>query len=184
MFRLRRLFWEKMRDRNVRQLVRQSQQYHQLNVPFAFIKLRLDEVESLPNLENMASSDKSNDKKISRFADAALTSLFYFKLDKLTEFMGRCYKGSGSIRYTLSSDKQHLEALINWMCTKQATFYLDSQILLLITNNANYFNADGQFHIHMDLRIQSEFSITLTYRNSEHFHISASPFKRTKLKKR
>lgn len=173
-----------MRDRNVRRLVRQSQRYHRLNVPFASIEPRLDEVESLPNLENMASSDESNDEKIGRFADAALASLFYFELDELTEFVGGCYEGSGSIRCTLSSDKQHLEALIDWMCTKQAAFHLDSRMLLLITNDADCFNADGQFRIRVDLRIQSGFSVTLTYGNSEHFHISASPFERTKLEKR
>ena len=61
----------------------------------------------------MASSNKLNDKKIGCFTNATLASLFYFELDELTEFVGGYYKGSGSIRYTLLSDKQHLEALIN-----------------------------------------------------------------------
>jgi hypothetical protein len=99
--RLWRMFWEKMRDRHVKQVFRMHPRYHRLDTEFDGEPPRLDCTESIDNLKLKAQGDHSVSKIIDNIARCAIASKFYFELDSVPEGCNGEYTGFGAI-YSIS----------------------------------------------------------------------------------
>ena len=80
-----RLFWEKMRDRQVKQAFRTYPRYHRLDIEFDGPIPRLDNIQSMQELQLKAQEDHSVSEVIDNIARCAIAYLFYFELDLIPE---------------------------------------------------------------------------------------------------
>jgi hypothetical protein len=83
--RLWRMFWERMRGRHIKHVFRTHPRYHRLDTEFDGELLRLDNTESIYELQLKAQEDYSISKVIDNIARCAIASLFYFELDSMPE---------------------------------------------------------------------------------------------------
>ena len=83
--RLWRTFWEKMRDRQVKQIFRTHPRYHRLDTEFDGVEPRLDNMKSMQELQSKVENDDSVSNVIDNIARYAKASLFYFELDSIPE---------------------------------------------------------------------------------------------------
>ena len=95
--RLCRMFWEKMRDRKIRQAFKTHPRYHRLDVKFDHIEPRLDDARSIPELKSTVQADYLISKLIDSIIRCLIVSLFYFELDSIPERFNGKSVGTGYI---------------------------------------------------------------------------------------
>ena len=99
--RLYRMFWEKMRDRKIRQAFQTHSRYHRLDIEFDHAEPRLDDRRSIPGLKSKVQTDDSISEVIDSVARCMIASLFYFELDSRPERLDGKSIGTGHIQCSL-----------------------------------------------------------------------------------
>lgn len=102
-----------MRNRQVKQVFRTYPRYHRLNTEFNGPIPRLDNVQSIHELQLTAQEDYSASKVIENIARYAIASRFYFELDSKPEKCNGEYIGTGSIFCTIHQSDRALQLLFN-----------------------------------------------------------------------
>ncbi|KAI9855647.1 MAG: hypothetical protein M1813_009693 [Trichoglossum hirsutum] len=174
--RLCRMFWEKMRDKNVRQIFRTHPRYHRLDIEFDGAEPGLDDTRSIPELKLKAQADRSLSKIIDNIAHCVIASLFYFELDSIPERCNGEYVGSGYILCFLRRSDLALEVLLNQLSSSSAGFYLNDYPIPGTVGDNSFFGKDGSFRKPVKLNISEKFTLSLKQGDSEPYNISGSPF--------
>lgn len=179
--RLCRMFWEKMRDRQVRQIFRTHPRYHRLDVEFDGIEPRLDNTKSLHELQLKVENDDSVSNVIENIARCAKASLFYFELDSIPEGCNGHYIGTGSILCSLRQTDPHFKLLLDQLSSIVATFYLNNCPIPGAVGDRSFIGKDGNFRKRVELNLSGKFTIALKQGDSDPCHISGSPYMIDKL---
>jgi hypothetical protein len=174
--RLCRLFWEKMRDRQVKQVFQTHPRYHRLDTEFDGAVPRLDNIQSIPELQLKAQEDSSASEVIENIARCAIASIFYFKLTSLPERRNGDYIGTGFILCWLRQDDPAFEALFNKLSRTSATFYLNDDPIPGVIGDGSFIGRDGNFRKLVELNLNGRFTISLKQSDSEPCNISGSPY--------
>lgn len=174
--RLCRILWEKMSDRKVRQLFQDNPRYHRLDVSLGDSDIRLDDVESIPDLKFKALSDESISMSIKTAASCLVASLFYFELAGEPHRLGTSYSGQGYILCTLSPSYPGISALLDRLALTKSKFFVNDISIENSFNRKFCLGADGSFRLAVEFKVEKEFSITLRQDKKNVYHISASPF--------
>ena len=178
--RLCRLFWEKMRDKKIRQAYHSHPRYHRLNVKFDGEEPQLDDIMSIPGLKSEVQGNDSISDEIDHVARCMIASLFYFELDSKPERNDGKYIGSGRILCSLRSHEPSFKELFDRLSSIPAQFYLDQHVIAAVEDSP-CFDKDGNFRIQVELNTADRFAISLQERSSEPYNISGSPFSVRKL---
>jgi hypothetical protein len=173
--RLCRLFWEKMRDKNVRQAFLSHPRYHRLNIQFDGDEPRLDDAQSIPLLKTIAEKDESVSDSIENIARCVIASLFYFELDSIPRRTGGKYVGSGHILCSIRRGDPAFRVLFDRLFGMAAQFWVNKCPWIDI-NDSSCFDSHGNFKKALELSTEDKFSISLKQDSSETFEISGSPF--------
>jgi hypothetical protein len=173
--RLCRLFWEKMRDKKVRQAYHSHPRYHRLNVKFDGEEPQLDDVMSIPALKSKVTGDDSISDGVDHIARCIIASLFYFELDSKPESSDGKYIGSGRILCSLRSHDPSFKELFDQLSSISAQFYFDQHVIAAV-KDLSCFDKDGNFRIQVELNTVDRFTVSLQANSSEPYNISGSPF--------
>ncbi|KAF8856244.1 FabD/lysophospholipase-like protein [Acephala macrosclerotiorum] len=172
--RLWRMFWEKMRDRQVKQVFRTYPRYHRLDTEFDGPLPRLDNIQSIHELQLKAQEDPSVSKVIDNIARYAIASLFYFELDSKPEKSNGDYTGIGSIFCTIRQSDPAFQPLLDQL--SNATFYLNNCPIPGTVDDHSFIGKDGNFRKRVELSLSGRFTISLKQGDSEPCNISGSPY--------
>ncbi|KAK1754174.1 patatin-like phospholipase-like protein [Echria macrotheca] len=165
--RLCRLFWEKMRDKKVREAFQSHPRYHRLNVQFEGDEPRLDDVQSIPDVKLKVQDDPSVCETIDNIARCMIASLFYFELDSRPQRLG----GKPS--------EPAFGVLFNRLSTS-GQFWINGAPVADIQDDSCFDN-QGNFRIKVEINTDDRFTVTLKQDSSEPCNISGSPFSVRKL---
>ncbi|KAI9767636.1 MAG: hypothetical protein M1840_005507 [Geoglossum simile] len=179
--RLCRMYWEKIRDRKVRQIFQTHPRYHRLDIEFDGPEPRLDDTNSMPDLKSKAQADRSLSKVIDNIARCVIASLFYFELDSIPERSNGEYIGSGCILCSLQYNNPAFRVLLDRLSSNNARFYLNDCPIPGIVGDSSSFSRDGNFCKRLELKVINKFIISLKQDESEPCNISGSPFSIDKL---
>jgi hypothetical protein len=179
--RLWRMFWEKMRDRQVKQLFRTHPRYHRLDTEFDGAEPRLDSTKSMQELQLKVENDESISNVIDNIARCAIASLFYFELDSMPEGCNGQYIGTGFILCSLRQTDPPFKLLLDQLSSISATFYLNNCPILGAVGDRYSLGKDGNFRKRIELSLSGKFTITLKQGDSDPCHISGSPYLMDKL---
>lgn len=178
--RLCRLFFEKMRDKKLRQAFQAHPRYHRLNVQFDGEEPRLDDVHSIPRLRYKAEEDESISERIERVAHCFIASLFYFELDSLPRRVDGKYLGTGRILCSIPQKDPAFSQLFGRLSGSSAHFWIDGWPEVQVVDDDS-FDKDGNFRKRVELNTDGRFAITLKQNAAEPCNISGSPFSVDKL---
>jgi hypothetical protein len=173
--RLCRLFWEKMRDRKVKQMHRAHPRYHRLNLQFEGGEPRLDSVMCMPEMRRKAQADPSLDEPIATVARAMVASLFYFELDAAPELSAGRYNGKGKILCALGPSEPGFRELFRRMSDSSAQILVNDRPVSTV-NDPACFDKEGNFRKPVDLDGHGSLGISLREASFRPSHISGSPF--------
>jgi hypothetical protein len=95
--RLWRIFWERIRNKYVKQIFRTYPRYYRLDTEFNGTLPRLDDTKSIYKLQLKAQEDYLITKVIDNIVRYAITSLFHFELDLIPKGCNGKYIGTSSI---------------------------------------------------------------------------------------
>ncbi|KAI9772432.1 MAG: hypothetical protein M1840_000635 [Geoglossum simile] len=174
--RLCRMYWEKIRDRKVRQVFRTHPRYHRLDIEFDGPEPRLDDTGSMPKLKSKVQTDRSLSKIIDNIARCVIASLFYFELDSIPERSNGEYIGTGYILCSLRYNNPAFRVLLDRLSSSNARFYLNGYLVPGIVGDPSSIGRDGNFRKWLELRVINKFTISLKQDESEPCNISGSPF--------
>lgn len=174
------MFWEKSRDKKVRQAFQTHPRYHRLNIEFDGDEPRLDDTASIPELKNRVDGDASLVKKIDRIANCFIAALFYFELDAIPLRANGKYMGSGRILCEIRRNNPAFQELFDQLSSVQAQFLLNGWPIAT-ASDPSCFGKDGNFRKQVSLNTEDGFTITLVQGTSEPSDISRSPFSVEKL---
>jgi len=177
--RLCRLFWEKIKDKNVRQAFHAHPRYHRLNIQFEGDEPRLDDTQSIPSIKAMAQEDKSLSSIITNVARYMIASLFYFELESIPQRSGGKYIGTGHILCSIRCSDPGFQLLFDRLSRSSAQFWING--LPVIDVDDSCFDGGGNFRKQVDLDTDNRFAIALKQDPSGPCNISGSPFSITKL---
>lgn len=177
--RLCRMFWERMRDKHVKQIFRTHPRYHRLDTEFDGALPRLDNTKSIHELQLKAQEDRSITKVIDNIARCAIASLFYFKLDPIPEVYNRNHIGTGSIFCSVRRSDPAFKLLLDQL--SNATFYLNNSPIPGEVGERSFIGKDGNFRKRVELSLGGKFTISLKQGDSEPCNISGSPYSIEKL---
>jgi hypothetical protein len=172
--RLCRMFWERMRDKHVKQIFRAHPRYHRLDTEFDGALPRLDDTKSIYELQLKAQEDHSITKVIDNIARCAIASLFYFALDSIPEACNGKHTGTGTIFCSLRRSDPSFELLLDRL--SDATFSLNNCPLPGEVGEPSFFDEDGNFGKRVELSLDGRFTISLRQGDSEPCNISGSPY--------
>jgi hypothetical protein len=179
--RLCRMFWEKMRDRKIRQAFQMHPRYHRLNSELDLTEPRLDEANSMPALKLKVQADDSISKAIDSIARCMIASLFYFELDSIPDRIDGKYVGIGHIQCLLRRNSPAFSLLLRQLSNCSAAFYLDDCPIPGRLGDSSFFGADRNFRKRVELNVADRFVISLKQGNSEPCNISGSSYSINKL---
>ena len=179
--RLWRMFWEKMRDRHVKQVFRTHPRYHRLDTEFDGALPRLDDTKSIHELQLKAEEDHSITKVIDNIARCAIASVFYFELDSIPEGCNGEYRGTGFILCSLRQGDPAFKVLLDQLSKSSATFYVNNSPIPGTVGDFSFIGKDGNFRKRVELSLSGRFTITLRQDDSEPCNISGSPYSIEKL---
>jgi hypothetical protein len=179
--RLCRLFWEKMRDRQVKQVFRTHPRYHRLDIEFEGAVPRLDDIHNIHELQLKAQEDPSVSKVIDNIARCAIASIFYFKLGPFPERCNGNYTGTGFILCCLQQGDPAFKVLLDQLSRTSATFCLNDDPIPGVIGDRSFISRDGNFRKRVELNISGRFTISLKQGESELCNISGSPYSIEKL---
>jgi hypothetical protein len=172
--RLWRMFWEKMRDRQIKQVFRNYSRYHRLDIEFDGPLPRLDNIQSIHELQKRAQEDDSVSKVIDNIARSAIASLFYFELDSKPGKYDKEYIGVGSIFCTIRQSDPAFQLLLDQLSS--ATFYFDNRLIPGTVGDRSFIDQDGNFRKRVELSVNGRFTVTLKQGDSEPCNISGSTY--------
>ncbi|KAH9204856.1 patatin-like phospholipase-like protein [Leptodontidium sp. 2 PMI_412] len=177
--RLWRMFWERMRDRHVKQVFRTHPRYHRLDIEFDDELPRLDNTKSIHELQLKAEEDNSVSKIIDNIARCAIASKFYFELDSVPEGCNGEYTGVGFILCSIRRGDGGFEDLLDQQ--SKSSFYLNNFPLPGTIGDRSFIGKDGNFRKRVEFSLSGRFTITLKQGDSEPCNISGSPHSIEKL---
>ena len=159
--RLIQLLWEKMRDKNVRNLFYACPWYHRLDIEFDDNEPSLDDIRSIPLLQSIAERDISKNNVIERIANKMVASLFYFELDALPERLNGRNICCGRLLCLISVTDSAFSLLMEKLSKSSATFKIPYD---KISGNFTYFSQYKQnFEIKIKFIVIERFYILLVY---------------------
>jgi hypothetical protein len=179
--RLWRMFWERMRDRHVKQVFRTHPRYHRLDTEFDGEIPRLDDTKSIHELQLKAQEDHSVCKVIDNIALCAIASLFYFELGSAPELFNGEFIGTGFILCGVYRTDPAFRDLLDQLSRSSVTFYLNNCPIPGTVGDSSFVGKDGNFRKRVELRLSGKFTISLQQGDSEPCNISGSPFSVEKL---
>ncbi|KAI9772425.1 MAG: hypothetical protein M1840_000628 [Geoglossum simile] len=179
--RLCRMYWEKIRDRKIRQIFQTHPRYHRLDIEFDGPEPRLDDTNSMPGLKLKAQADRSLSKVIDNIARCVIASLFYFELDSIPEKSNGEHIGTGRILCSLRYNNSAFKVLLDRLSSNNVRFYLNDCPIPGIVGDSSSFSRDGTFRKRLELKVTSKFMISLKQDETEPCNISGSPFSIDKL---
>ena len=168
------MFWERMRDRHVKQIFRTNPRYHRLDTAFDGVLPRLDNTKGIHELQLKAQEDCSMTGIIDNIARCAIASLFYFELDSIPEGYNGKHIGTGSIFCSVRQSDPAFQLLLNKLAT--ATFYLQNSPLTGQVGDRSFLGKDGNFRKQVELNFNGKFTISLKQDDAEPCNISGSPY--------
>ncbi|KAI9656458.1 MAG: hypothetical protein M1821_004664 [Bathelium mastoideum] len=177
-----RAFWESMRGKRAWKTLtgsgrtKSSGKYHRLDIEFDGPEPRLDDVESIPNLQSKVAADTSISKVVDNIARCAIASLFYFELDSIPKHINGKYVGSGSIFCVLCRRDPAFAVLIQKLAKGNGAFVIGDCRLPGAFGDESCFDKDGNFQKHVVLSVHNKFSVFLREGNLNPCNISGSPF--------
>ncbi|PVH69548.1 hypothetical protein DL98DRAFT_624539 [Cadophora sp. DSE1049] len=174
--RLWRMFWERMRDRYVKQVFRTHPRYHRLDTEFDDEMLRLDNIKSIHKLQLKAQEDNSVSKVIDNITRCAIASRFYFELDSVLEGCNGEYTGVGFILCSIRRGDDAFEFLLDQLSKSSSTFYLNNCPIPGTVGDRSFIGKNGNFRKRVELSLSGRFTITLKQGDSEPCNISGSPY--------
>ena len=175
------MFWEKMRDRKVRQAFKTHPRYHRLDVKFDHVEPRLDNARSIPELKSKVQADHLISKLIDSIVRCLVASLFYFELDSIPERFNDKSVGTGYIQCSLRHNSPVFSLLLNQLLSNSAGFYLNDHPILGRFGDTSFLGTDGNFRKPVELNVIDRFAISLKQGNSEPCNISGSLYSIDKL---
>ncbi|KAH7363553.1 phospholipase [Plectosphaerella cucumerina] len=173
--RLRRLFWEKMGDRKVRQVLQRQRRYHRLTVHFDGDEPMLDNARCMPEMGRKARDDPSLSEPIAHLRRCMIASLFYFELDSLPERRGGRYVGTGSILCTIRRAEPGFRELFSQMLERSVQIILDGRPVSAV-GDAACFDREGNFRKAVELDTCGTLQIALREGATAPCDIGRSPF--------
>ena len=179
--RLGRLFWERMRDIDARQIFQAHPGYFRLAPKFDGPEPMLDDVHSMHDLKEKVESDDSLSTMVDDIAWQLISSLFYFELDAIPQTCEGKFVGAGYIRCVLVKNDPAFHELFARLSCNQSEFLLDEGPITGSFLDRSYFGKDGNFRKRIDLQTLDRFSINLKRAGSAPCNISGSPFSMEKL---
>jgi hypothetical protein len=165
-----------MRDRQVKQVFRTHPRYHRLDTEFDGAVPRLDNIQSIPELQLKAQEDSSASEVIDNIAHCAIASIFYFKLSSLPERRNGDYIDTGFILCWLRQDDPAFKVLFNKLSETSATFYLNDDPIPGVLGDGSFIGRDGNFRKRVELNLNDRFTISLKQGGLEPCNISGSPY--------
>jgi hypothetical protein len=169
-----------MQDRQVKQVFRTYLRYHRLDTEFDGPLLRLDNIQSIHDLQLRSQEDDSISEVINSIARHAIASLFYFKLDSKPGKYDKEYIGVGSIFCTIRQSDLAFQPLLDQL--SNSAFYLDNYPIIGKIGDRSFISKDGNFRKRVELSVNDRFTIFLKQGDSEPCNISGSPYSVEKLK--
>lgn len=179
--RLCRMFWEKMRDRKIRQAFQTHPRYHRLDIEFDHAEPRLDDRRSIPELKSKVQTDDSISKVIDSVARCMVASLFYFELDSMPERLDGKSVGTGHIQCSLRRNSPAFSLLLHQLSRNSAVFYFNEYPIPGRIGDTSFLGADGNFRKRVELNVAERFTISLKQGSSQPCNISGSPYSVEKL---
>jgi hypothetical protein len=179
--RLWRMFWERMRDRHVKQVFQTHPRYHRLDVEFDGALPRLDNTKSMHELQLKAQEDHSVSNVIDNIARSAIASVFYFELGSVPEGCNGEYTGAGFILCWVCRGDPAFKVLLDQLSRSSATFYLNNRPIPGTVGDCSFIGRDGNFRKRVELNLSGRFTISLKQDDSEPCNISGSPYSIEKL---
>lgn len=173
--RLCRLFWEKMRDKKVRQAFHAHPRYHRLNFEFDGEEPRLDNTESMSELQSKVDEDPSLSTRIDNIARCVIASFFYFELDAAPRRCNGKFVGSGRILCVVKCGDPAYRELFDQLASIRA-YLVVNDCPIVAVNDPSCFGKDGNFRKLIDLETADRFAIYLKQDAVEPYNISGSPF--------
>ena len=179
--RLCRLFWEKMRDKKIRQAFQNNPRYHRLDVEFDQAEPRLDDTKTMSELKSKVQVDTSLSGAIDSIARHMLASLFYFELESIPEKINGKFVAVGHIQCLERRRDPAFSLLLHRLLDCSATFYLDGCPIPGNFGDSSFLDADGNFRKRVELNVSDKFTVCLKQGRSEPCNISGSPYSLQKL---
>jgi len=180
--RLCRLFWEKMRDKKVRQAFQAYPRYHRLNIQFDDDEPRLDDIQSIPGVISKAQEDNSLSETIENIARCVVASLFYFELDSVPRLFGGKYIGTGYILCSIRHKDPAFRVLFDRLSKNSSQFLVNGcPVIDVDIDDTSCFDGSGNFRKKIELNTDDKFSVSLKQDSSKPYNISGSPFSVSKL---
>lgn len=173
--RLRRLFWEKMGDRKVRQVLQRQRRYHRLTVHFDGDEPMLDNARCMSEMGRKARDDPSLSGPIAHLRRCMIASLFYFELDSLPERHRGRYTGTGSILCTIRRTEPGFRELFSQLSERSVQIVVDGRPMTAI-GDAACFDREGNFRKAVALDTYGTLQIALREGASAPCDIGRSPF--------
>ena len=170
--RLWRLFWEKMRDRQLKQVFRAYPRYHRLDTEFDGPVPRLDDIQSIHRAHS--EEDHSVSRVIDSIARHAIASLFYFQLNTRPERYNGESVGVGSIFCTIRQSEEAFQLLLKQL--SNASFYLDDCPIAGTVGDPSFIDEDGNFRKRVEISLSDRFTISLKQGDLEPCNISGSAY--------
>ena len=177
--RLCRLFWEKMRDRKVREAFQTHPRYHRLNVQFEGDEPRLDDIQSIPDIKSKVQDDQLVCKTIDNIARCMVASLFYFELDSMPRRVEGKYVGTGHVLCSLTPSEPAFSVLFDRL-SASGQFWINGLPVADISDGSCFDN-EGNFRKQVEINTDDRLAVTLKQDSSEPCNISGSPFSVRKL---
>ncbi|CAK7238176.1 hypothetical protein SEUCBS140593_010402 [Sporothrix eucalyptigena] len=177
--RLCRLFWEKMRDKKVRQAFQAHPRYHRLDVQFEGDEPRLDDAARMAEAMSVAQNDVSCSGAIDDVARSIVASLFYFELDAIPRREGGRHRCSGHIRCAIQPSEPAFAVLVRRLAQSAAQFWVDGSVVAELDEAS--LGGSGGFQRPIEFDACERFAITLKQDPAGPCHISGSPFSVRKL---
>lgn len=172
--RLCRLFWEKMRDRTIRQAFQTHPRYHRLDVRVDGDEPRLDDVASMAEMMSVARHDASCEDTIDDVARSIVASLFYFELDAIPRREGTRHKCTGRIRCSIEPSEPAFAVLVQRLARSAAQFWVDGSVVADLDDTC--LGSAGGFQKQIEFDACERFAIALKQDAAGPCHISGSPF--------
>jgi hypothetical protein len=153
--RLCRMFWEKMRDRKIRQAFQTHSRYHRLDIEFDDAEPRLDDRRSIPELKSKVQTDDS--------------------ISEVIDSVARCMVAS------LRRNNPAFSLLLHQLSRNSAVFYFDQYPIPGRIEDTSFLGADGNFRKRVEMNVTERFTISLKQGSSQPCNISGSPYSVEKL---
>ncbi|EGY23440.1 phospholipase [Verticillium dahliae VdLs.17] len=173
--RLGRLFWEKMGDKKVKQMLGKKSRHHRLNVYFDGDEPMLDNAPCMAEMGERARNDPLLTEPIAYLRRCMLASLFYFELDALPERCGGRLVGTGTMLCTIRKSELGFQDLFLQLSTNSVQIVVDGSPLCGV-NDLTCFDRGGNFRKLIKVDSHGRLEIALREGSAEPCHISRSPF--------